>query len=117
MTTPVMECGPCNRGRHDRCRLRGCECPCGGYTDLAPTRSGQLLADATSAARASAWGLWGLSLVAMGTVFAAIDAQAWGQAATLTLVMLLLAWAAGHERDEQRACEEQQLDVWLGAWA
>lgn len=65
----------------------------------------------------SAWGLVLLSLSAMGGTFAAIDHRDWALAGVLAVVMLLLAWAAGAERSEQRACEEHQLDVWLGVWS
>lgn len=72
---------------------------------------------AAQAARASAWALWWASLAGMGAVFAAIHSEQWAHTAALTVAMLLLASAAGHERAEQRACEEHQLDVWLEAWA
>ena len=61
--------------------------------------------DRADAAKVSAWSLWFLSLVALGAALTAIHNGDMFDAAGLTLVMVLLAWAAGSERREQRACE------------
>lgn len=68
-----------------------------------------------SAARINAWGLWAMSLVAMGATWASIDARDWAMVAGLAAVMVLLASAAGSERAEQRQAEQHV--AWLdGAW-
>ena len=76
-----------------------------------------------SAARINAWGLWALSLVAMGATWASIDVRDWSMGAAFTAVMLMLAWAAGSERAEQRQAEQHVawlegawMDEWIGAW-
>ena len=63
--------------------------------------------DRAQAARINAWSLLLLSLTAMGGTFASINARDWQLAFGLALVMVLLAWAAGSERQEQRACEKE----------
>lgn len=85
--------------------------------------SAALERDRASAARVSSWGLWFLSIVGMGAAFAAIHDRDWPMAVALTLVALLLALAAGHERQEMRAALEQAdlldgswMDEWAGAW-
>lgn len=79
--------------------------------------------DRASAARASSWALWFLSLVGLGACLASIHDRDWPMVAALALVTALLALAAGHERQEMRDAlrhvewiDGAWMDEWAGAW-